>query len=161
MMSDACNTKAISEADNNEVEELHLSGPSSTMCDHDNDHEHEQDLPVCTICQFEIEQNKMELDCGHMYHPECYNEYFAYEIMNKKTTVNCPVCRTLLIEVVVDGGEIIPIDIERDDVCCTWRWPQIRRTIMLITNLALLSLCIYIIISATICSRGGHGLMCP
>jgi hypothetical protein len=68
------------------------------------------DNNVCTICYSHIEDDiKTTLKCGHMYHTECYTTYIAYNVVNKKESITCPVCRNDIIEIVVNKPEVIQI----------------------------------------------------
>lgn len=65
---------------------------------------------ICTICYSQIESNtKTTLKCGHVYHTDCYTTYIAYNIVNKKEIITCPVCRNNILEIVVDKPEVIHI----------------------------------------------------
>lgn len=69
-----------------------------------------QDNDICTICYSHIDDDtKSTLKCGHMYHTECYTSYIAYNIINKKETITCPVCRNGILEIVVNKPEVIHI----------------------------------------------------
>lgn len=69
-----------------------------------------QDNSICTICYSHIDDNtKSTLKCGHIYHTECYTTYIAYNIVNKKETITCPVCRNNILEIVVNKPEVINI----------------------------------------------------
>lgn len=65
---------------------------------------------ICTICYSHIDNDtKSTLKCGHMYHTECYTTYIAYNVVNKKEIISCPVCRNNILEIVVDKPEVIHI----------------------------------------------------
>lgn len=69
-----------------------------------------QDDNICTICYSSIEDNtKTTLKCGHMYHTDCYTTYIAYNIINKKETITCPVCRNDILEIVVSKPDVIHV----------------------------------------------------
>ena len=57
---------------------------------------------ICTICIENIETACMSLECGHVFHPTCYNDYMLYEFTHNKKCITCPMCRTTLISVVVE-----------------------------------------------------------
>lgn len=65
---------------------------------------------ICTICYSQIEDDtKTTLKCGHIYHTECYTTYIAFNIVNKKETITCPVCRNNILEIVVNKPDVIHI----------------------------------------------------
>lgn len=43
----------------------------------------------CSICLEDIEENKIILDCGHIYHKECITNWL-------KVSYNCPYCRAIV-----------------------------------------------------------------
>jgi Ring finger domain len=69
-----------------------------------------QDNNICTICYSQIDDDtKSTLKCGHTYHTDCYTQYIAYNIVNKKETITCPVCRNNIVEIIVNKPEVIHI----------------------------------------------------
>lgn len=43
----------------------------------------------CSICLEDIDDNKIELKCGHIYHKQCINSWL-------KVCYNCPYCRAIV-----------------------------------------------------------------
>lgn len=83
-----------------------------------------QDNNICTICYSSIEDDtKTTLKCGHVYHTECYTTYIAYNVVKKKETITCPVCRNDILEIVnkprfiqiITGNNDIESQSEYDD----------------------------------------------
>lgn len=87
---------------------------------------------ICTICIETIENACMSLDCGHVFHPTCYNEYMLYEFTHNKKCINCPVCRKTLISVVVEPSSLEIQQNEQDDDSCSVR---VRRSIVCLLNI--------------------------
>lgn len=76
-----------------------------------------QDNNICTICYSQIEDDtKTTLKCGHTYHTECYTSYIAYNVVNKKESITCPVCRNDILEIVVNKPDVIHIIAGDNDI---------------------------------------------
>ena len=50
-------------------------------------------MEECTICMEELSQPNRELCCGHVFHDECIDTWFA------KGGTDCPICRTVIVVV--------------------------------------------------------------
>jgi Ring finger domain len=103
----------------------------SVNIDTNNDNQDEKDK-TCTVCYSNMDDVfNTTLKCGHSYHTDCYTSYIAYNIANKKETINCPVCRNNILEITVNKPEVsVDNDVENqsnyhdddDDAqegCCT------------------------------------------
>lgn len=92
---------------------------------------------ICTICIDTIENACMSLDCGHVFHPTCYNEYMLYEFTHNKKCINCPVCRKTLISVVVEQSHQTGLEVqyngqdEYEDNCSV----RVKRSIVCLLNI--------------------------
>lgn len=92
---------------------------------------------ICTICIENIENACMSLDCGHVFHPTCYNDYMMYEFTHNKKCITCPVCRKTLINVVVESPNGLDIqhnghDEYDDNDSCSLR---VKRSIVCLLNI--------------------------
>jgi len=50
----------------------------------------------CPICCEEDDVNIVQTECGHMFHENCIERYIAYN--KKKLLINCPICRSVILE---------------------------------------------------------------
>ena len=76
-----------------------------------------RDDDVCTICYSQIvDSTRVTLKCGHMYHSECFTKFIAYNIINKKQTITCPICRTNILEIVTNKSDDIHIVTGGNDI---------------------------------------------
>ncbi len=75
--------------------------------DTNNDNRDEIDK-TCTVCYSNMDDVfNTTLKCGHSYHTDCYTSYIAYNVAQKKETINCPVCRNNILEIAVNKPEVI------------------------------------------------------
>lgn len=76
-----------------------------------------QDDNVCTICYSQIlDSSKTILKCKHVYHTECYTTFIAYNVVNKKEIITCPICRSNILEIVENKPEVIHIIAGDNDI---------------------------------------------
>lgn len=59
----------------------------------------------CPICCEEDDVNIIQTECGHMFHEGCIERYIAYN--KKKRLINCPVCRSVLLENIEAPSQLI------------------------------------------------------
>lgn len=65
---------------------------------------------VCSICcENMVNSFTTTLKCCHTYHTECYTSYIAYNVINKKESINCPLCRDNILEITVTKPDVIHI----------------------------------------------------
>lgn len=98
-----------------------------------------QETTACAICLSDIDKYSMALNCGHAFHPDCYNQYVVYEVMHGKRLVSCPLCRETLVQIVVEGETSDTTqatvglannhlhNFAPDDICCICTWTTLRR----------------------------------
>ncbi len=76
-----------------------------------------KDTNVCSICYENMEDSfTTTLKCKHTYHTDCYTTYIAYNVINKKETINCPLCRNNVLKIAGNKPEIIHIITENNDI---------------------------------------------
>ena len=64
----------------------------------------------CSICMDEITtKTYTRLNCLHTFHTDCYTSFIAHNIVNKKESIKCPMCRDTIIQVIIKHANIIHI----------------------------------------------------
>lgn len=88
----------------------------SVNIDTNNDNRDEKDK-TCTVCYSNMDDAfNTTLKCGHSYHTDCYTSYIAYNVVNKKESINCPVCRNNILEITVNKPEVVHITTGDTDI---------------------------------------------
>jgi DNA-directed RNA polymerase subunit RPC12/RpoP len=59
-----------------------------------------QEVEICPICHDELTSPTVTLDCGHVLDGKCFKEFLAFELRENKTSINCPLCRHQIMEVI-------------------------------------------------------------
>ena len=78
--------------------------PSSSLSCEEQDTDGEDDtfvvkIETCPICHEEASSPMIVLECGHVFHEECFNAYVTYELKAEKKSVVCPFCRSSILEI--------------------------------------------------------------
>jgi hypothetical protein len=78
--------------------------PSSSLSCEEQDTDGEDDtfvvkIETCPICHEEASSPMIVLECGHVFHEECFNAYVTYELKAEKKSVVCPFCRSSFLEI--------------------------------------------------------------
>lgn len=88
----------------------------SVNIDTNNDNHDGQDK-TCTVCFSNMDDNiTTTLRCGHKYHTDCYTSYIAYNLVHKKETITCPICRGSILEITVNKPEALHIVAGENDI---------------------------------------------
>lgn len=63
-------------------------------------------IETCPICQEEetlsptdTSSPNVVLECGHVFHEDCFKTFITYELRTGKTSILCPFCRALIIKI--------------------------------------------------------------
>ena len=78
--------------------------PSLSPSCEEQDNDYEDDafvvkIETCPICHEEASSPMIVLECGHVFHEECFNAYVTYELKAEKKSVVCPFCRSSFLEI--------------------------------------------------------------
>jgi hypothetical protein len=86
--------------------EIEPPAPPSSPCEEQYNEEEQEDdgkfvvkLETCPICHEEASTPMIVLECGHVFHEECFKEFVTYELKTTKTSIICPFCRDVILEV--------------------------------------------------------------
>ena len=72
---------------------------------------------VCSVCYENMEDSfTTTLKCNHTYHTDCYTSYIAFNVMNKKETIDCPLCRSNVLKITIDKPDVIHIVAGENDI---------------------------------------------
>lgn len=83
----------------------------------------------CSICLCKTDCNALTtLKCGHTYHTDCYTSFLAYNIVNNKDNIACPICRDNIIQIVVDKSNTVQITTEENQIQSTQHTRNNRRS---------------------------------
>lgn len=63
-------------------------------------HASPQEVDICPICHDALTSPTVTLDCGHVINGQCFKEFLAFELRENKTSINCPLCRMQIMEVI-------------------------------------------------------------
>lgn len=74
----------------------------------------------CSICMTDIDnQASTTLHCLHEFHTHCYTTYLAHNLLTKKEEIQCPLCRDIIMQIVVhspDKIQLVAINPNSEDV---------------------------------------------
>lgn len=70
----------------------------------------------CSICLSNVCNDvHTRLACKHVYHTKCYTSYIAHNIVNRKEHIECPLCRNLIIQIIIHNSETSQINNEENN----------------------------------------------
>jgi hypothetical protein len=98
-----------------DTHDIEPPAPPSSPCEkQDNEEEQEDDgtfvvkINTCPICHEDASTPMIVLECGHVFHEECFKEFVTYELQKtEKTSILCPFCKGLILE--IDRSKYAPI----------------------------------------------------
>lgn len=90
----------------------HDISPSEGVNDESNDEQDDGTFIVkcgtCPICHEEAVEPKIVLECGHTFDEECFKEFITYQLRNNKTVIECPFCRSCILQIEVETPDPRP-----------------------------------------------------